>query len=69
MRVLMINRSDAYTEMGGDVVQMDKTREALLRQGISVNVCLADRLDAANWNVDIVHNLTSRRPRNRGRRV
>jgi glycosyltransferase involved in cell wall biosynthesis len=51
----MVNRSDAYTVLGGDTLQMLKTAEALERLGISVDTALADDLAACDWRYDIVH--------------
>jgi len=50
----MINRSDALRVRGGDVIQLEKTREGLQRLGASVDVRLADDLAGA-WDYDLVH--------------
>ena len=55
MRVLMVNRSDAYTVFGGDTLQMIKTAEALGRVGVSVDMVLASELDKCKWRYDRVH--------------
>lgn len=54
MRVLMINRADAATVLGGDVIQLNKTRVALERLGVTVDVRLADELDM-QWDYDLIH--------------
>jgi glycosyltransferase involved in cell wall biosynthesis len=51
----MVNRSDAYTVLGGDTLQMIKTAETLERLGVSVDTALADDLAACDWRYDIVH--------------
>ena len=38
MRVLLLNRTDARSNPGGDTVQMEKTRDALQRLGAEVHV-------------------------------
>ena len=54
MRVLMINRASARQVSGGDVIQLNKTRAALLTLGVDVDVRLTDELDGS-WNYDLVH--------------
>lgn len=54
IRVLMINRADAETVPGGDVVQLDKTRAALEKLGVIVDVRLANQLQV-QWDYDLVH--------------
>jgi glycosyltransferase involved in cell wall biosynthesis len=51
----MINRSDAYEMVGGDTVQMEKTRQALQERGLVVDVSLAGDVDIASRNYDLVH--------------
>lgn len=55
MRVLMVNRADAYTVSGGDTVQMEKTRQALANMGISLDVHLGDNLISGLSSYDLVH--------------
>lgn len=56
MRVLMVNRADSRRSIGGDTVQMDKTRQALAKLGVSTAVSLADALsEEAAWRCDLVH--------------
>lgn len=54
MKVLMVNRPDAYRMSGGDTVQMEKTRTALQRLGVQVEVRLTDDLPTC-WDYDLVH--------------
>lgn len=55
LRVLMLNRTDAYDVLGGDTVQMSKTANALQELGVEVSVRLFDDLSARDWDTDLVH--------------
>lgn len=54
IRVLMINRADARDVSGGDVVQLEKTRNKLQEHGLIIDVRLTDELDGS-WDYDLVH--------------
>ncbi len=53
LRILMQNRPNAYTQPGGDTVVMEKTREGLLKRGVSVTVDVEAKEDPRNY--DLVH--------------
>lgn len=55
MRVLIVNRSDAYTRFGGDTVQMEETKNALLKLGVDVTVKLGEQEIEEYKNFDLVH--------------
>jgi GT2 family glycosyltransferase/glycosyltransferase involved in cell wall biosynthesis len=50
----MVNRPDAYTVPGGDTVQMLRTKEALERRGIEVDVSLDAEPDGLG-RYDVIH--------------
>lgn len=54
MRVLMINRRSMRESPGGDVIQMEKTRDSLRKIGVQVDVIAADQLPA-RAHYDLVH--------------
>lgn len=51
----MVNRSSATEVLGGDVIQMQKTADALRRLGIRVTIQLADQLREETGQYDLVH--------------
>ncbi|KNZ70048.1 group 1 glycosyl transferase [Thermincola ferriacetica] len=53
LKVLFQNRPDAFDILGGDTIQMMKTREQLIKLGIEVNVCLDDEPDVSQY--DLIH--------------
>lgn len=53
MKVLMQNRADAFTNSGGDTVQMLKTKEELEKLGVEVDISL--ELEPNLDGYDIVH--------------
>lgn len=53
MRVLMQNRVDVFTNIGGDTIQMMKTKEALEALGVQVHVSLELEPDVSGY--DVVH--------------
>jgi glycosyltransferase involved in cell wall biosynthesis len=55
MRILMLNRHNAYSVFGGDTVQMEKTATALRAMGHEIIVCLADQLATIDINFDVAH--------------
>lgn len=54
-QVLMVNRSNATLVPGGDVIQMQKTADALRRLGIHVTIRLTDQLREETDRYDLVH--------------
>lgn len=55
MRVVMVNRADAFTFLGGDTIQMVKTKESLERLGISVDIALGPQPRDFYASFDVVH--------------
>ncbi|MDI6869877.1 MAG: glycosyltransferase [Bacillota bacterium] len=58
LKVLFVNRPDALTVPGGDTTQMLKTKEALERRGVKVDVALTLSPDAAGYDLAHVFNLS-----------
>jgi glycosyltransferase involved in cell wall biosynthesis len=58
MRVLMTIRDDAQTSLGGDTIQMLKTKAALEAQGVRVDMrCVSEIGDAAGYDLAHVFNI------------
>lgn len=55
MRVLMVNREDAFSLLGGDTIQMLKTKESLEKLGIKVDVSLGNKDVNYYKQYDLVH--------------
>lgn len=55
IRVLMLNRSDAYSIHGGDTIQMEETAKGLRNLGVDVEVELVCRLSEIDTRFDVVH--------------
>lgn len=55
MRVLFINRVDAFQKMGGDTIQMIKTKEGLESLNIKVDIALGNQEECIYNNYDIIH--------------
>lgn len=55
LRVLMVNRSDAYRSIGGDTIQMERTAESLRRIGVDVACKLVHEVSDRELDVDLVH--------------
>ncbi len=53
MNVLMQIRSNAYDNLGGDVVQLEKTKEHLLLKGVKINI--STDLEPKLEGYDLVH--------------
>lgn len=58
MKVLMQIRSNAFELSGGDTIQMLKTKEALEKLGIEVDISLSLRPDVSGYDVIHLFNLT-----------
>jgi glycosyltransferase involved in cell wall biosynthesis len=55
VRIIFINRADAYQNLGGDVVQMENTARELGNHGYDVEVALGDQSTTKIQEFDIVH--------------
>lgn len=55
MHVVMVNRTDAFTLLGGDTIQMLKTKEHLEKLGIWVDIALGPQLLDYYTSFDLVH--------------
>lgn len=55
MKVLMVNRENAFSLLGGDTIQMIKTKESLEKLGVKVDVSLGTKDTNYYKNYDIVH--------------
>lgn len=55
MRVIIVNRSDAYEKLGGDTVQMLQTKEALVELGVTCDIVLGEQCEDLYKKYDIVH--------------
>ncbi|MBX7131571.1 MAG: glycosyltransferase family 4 protein [Fimbriimonadaceae bacterium] len=55
MRVLIVNREDAYTAMGGDTVQMDQTARHLRELGVEVEIGIGAQPEERFREFDLVH--------------
>jgi glycosyltransferase involved in cell wall biosynthesis len=55
LKVLMVNRSDAYEVSGGDVIQMEKTAAALAKFGVQLTTRLVNQLNNESNNYDFIH--------------
>lgn len=55
MRVLVVNRANAYEDFGGDVVQMERTVHHLQRLGVDVEVRLGPQEPSVMSEFDLVH--------------
>lgn len=64
MRVVFINsRSDAQLHPGGDTIQLMKTKSALERLGLTIEVCGSEELDdLAGFDVAHIFNIQEPRP-------
>ncbi len=58
MKVLMQIRANAFTCPGGDTIQMQKTREALIARGYDVDLSLELRPDLSQYDVVHLFNIT-----------
>ncbi len=58
MRVLMQNRVDAFKNMGGDTIQMLKTKEELEKIGVKVDISLELEPDLTNYDLVHLFNIT-----------
>jgi glycosyltransferase involved in cell wall biosynthesis len=63
MKILMINRSTAFTVPGGDTVQMIETAKSIRKLGVIVDIRLAD--ESINYSgYDLIHFFNIIRPSN-----
>ena len=58
MKILMQIRANAFTCSGGDTIQMQKTRDALIALGYDVDVSLELRPDLSQYDVVHLFNIT-----------
>ena len=58
MKVLFQNRVDLYTKPGGDTVQMEKTKEALEKLGVQVDIDITLEPDLTNYDLVHLYNTT-----------
>ena len=58
MKVLMQIRANAFSCPGGDTIQMQKTREYLIKKGISVDLSLELSPDLSKYDIVHLFNLT-----------
>lgn len=58
MRVLMQNRVDAFKNMGGDTIQMLKTKEELEKLGVKVDISLELEPDLTEYDLVHLFNIT-----------
>lgn len=58
MRVLMQIRQNAYSLKGGDTIQMEKTREELIKLGYNVDISLDLHPDLSEYDVVHLFNIT-----------
>jgi glycosyltransferase involved in cell wall biosynthesis len=59
VKVLFLNRPDAYTSWGGDTTQMVKTKESLELLGVKVEVSLNQQVDISGYDLVHIFNIQS----------
>jgi len=55
MKILMLNRPDAYTKIGGDTIQMIETKKELEKFGVNIDIALGPQEIDVYRNYDIIH--------------
>ncbi|WP_195245495.1 glycosyltransferase family 4 protein [Clostridium celatum] len=55
MKVLFVNRENAFTRLGGDTVQMVETKESLKKLGVQVDIALGVQDESTYSKYDIIH--------------
>lgn len=55
MRILMVNREDAFSLLGGDTIQMMKTKQSLEKLGVKVDVSLGAKNSDYYKKYDLIH--------------
>lgn len=55
MKVLLVNRKDAYDKFGGDTVQMCNTQKELKKIGIECDIALGEQEESFYSKYDIIH--------------
>lgn len=58
MKILMQNRIDAFSDSGGDTIQMLKTKEYLEKHGVEVDISLDLRPKLAGYDIVHLFNIT-----------
>lgn len=55
MRILMVNRENAISNLGGDTIQMLETKKELEKLGVEVDIALGPQQITTYKNYDIIH--------------
>lgn len=55
IKVLLVNRKDAYDRFGGDTVQMCNTQKELIKLGVNCEIALGEQEEDAYLKYDIIH--------------